>query len=193
MKKILSLVIAAFVVVLSGCQSGDSGNPKEVLSQFFNALSKKDVTEAKKYATKDSDGMLSMMEMGMNMSNMQNEHSDKMLEMMQNVEMGNEVINGDKATVTVKDKKSGESANFLLKKEDGKWKVAFDMATLMDMANQKMKEQGIGNMDSIKERMNEGMDSMNAANPDMQKKMDEAKKMMDSAKKMMDKWNENAL
>ena len=184
---ILSLVIAAFVVVLSGCQSGDSGNPKEVLSQFFNALSKKDVTEAKKYATKDSDGMLSMMEMGMNMSNMQNEHSDKMLEMMQNVEMGNEVINGDKATVTVKDKKSGESANFLLKKEDGKWKVAFDMATLMDMANQKMKEQGIGNMDSIKERMNEGMDSMNAANPDMQKKMDEAKKMMDSAKKMMDK------
>ena len=187
MRKSFLLTISMLAIILSGCQSGDSGNPKEVLTHFFNALSKKDVTEAKKYATKDSDGMLSMMEMGMNASNMQDEHSQKMLEMMQNVEMGNPVIDGDKATVTVTDKKTSENTDFVLKKEDGKWKVAFDMATLMNMANQKMKEHGMGNMDSLKEGMNKTMDSMNAANPDMQKKMEQAQKMMDSAKNMMDK------
>ncbi|MEO6836763.1 MAG: DUF4878 domain-containing protein [Ginsengibacter sp.] len=187
MRKLFLLAITMFAIILSGCQSGSSGNPKDVLTQFFKALSKKDVTEAKKYATKDSDGMLSMMGMGMNMNNGQNEHSDKMLEMMQNVKMSNPVINGDKATITVTDKKSGENTDFVLKKEDGKWKVAFDMTTLMDMANQKMKENGMGNMDSLKGVMNQGMDSMNAANPDMQKKMEQAQKMMDSAKNMMDK------
>lgn len=131
MKRILLLGIAAFAIAVSGCQSGGGGNPKEVLSQFFKALSKKDVDQAKKYATKDSDGMLNMMEMGMKMSgDMQNDHADKMFEMMQNVEMGDPVINGDQATVTVTDKKSGESTDFLLKKEDGNWKVAFDMSTL---------------------------------------------------------------
>lgn len=190
MKKFFLLGITTFVIVLSGCQSGSSGNPKEVLSQFFKALSKKDVAEAKKYATKDSDGMLNMMEMGMKMSgNMQNDHTDKMFEMMQNVEIGNPVINGDKATVTVKDKKTAENTDFVLKKEDGNWKVAFDMATLMDMANEKMKEHGMGNMDmdSMRQGMSEVMDSMNAAMPDMKDKMDHAKKMMDSAKNMMDK------
>ena len=120
MKKFLLLGIAALVITASGCQSGSGGNPKEVLSQFFKALSKKDVDQAKKYATKDSDGMLNMMEMGMKMSgDMQNDHADKMFEMMQNVEMGDPVINGDQATVNVTDKKSGESTDFLLKKEDG--------------------------------------------------------------------------
>lgn len=190
MKKFFLLGITTFVIVLSGCQSGGSGNPKEVLSQFFKALSKKDVTQAKKDATKDSDGMLNMMDMGMKMSgNMQNDHADKMLEMMQNVELGDPVINGDKATVTVKDKKTGENTDFTLKKEDGNWKVAFDMATLMEMANEKMKEHGMGNMDmdSMQQGMNGAMDSMNSMTPDMKDKMDQAKKMMDSAKNMMDK------
>ena len=190
MKKLIFFAITAFVVLLSGCQSGSGANPKEVLISFFNALTKKDVTTAKKYATKDSDGMLSMMEMGMNMSgNMQNDHTDKMFEMLENVQMGEPVIKGDEATVPVTDKKSGEVTNFLLKKENGAWKVAFDMATLSNMAAEKMKEHGMENMDmdSMNQKMNEAMDSLNKAMPDMKDKMDQAQKMMDSAKKMMDK------
>lgn len=181
MKKLILLSFTASVMILSGCQSGGSGNPKEVLSSFFSALAKKDVTTAKKYATKDSDGMLSMMEMGMKMSNnMQNDHEDKMIEMLQNVQMGEPAIKGDEATVPVTDKKSGEVTSFLLKKESGDWKVAFDMATLSNMAAQKMKDHGMdmGNMN---------MDSINAAMPNMKDKMEQAQKMMDSAKKMMDK------
>lgn len=180
MKKIFLFVITSFLLILSGCHTGGSGNPKEVLSSFFNALSKKDVATAKKYATKDSDGMLSMMEMGMKMSgNIQNEHEDKMLGMMQNMQLGEPTIKGDEATVPVTDKKSGEVTNFLLRKENGDWKVAFDMATLSNMATQKMKDHGMdmGNMN---------MDSLNAAMPDMKDKMEHAQKMMDSARKMMD-------
>jgi len=195
MKKYLLWGATAFVMILSSCHSGEGGNPKEVLSQFFNALSKKDVTLAKKYATKDSEGMLNMMEMGMKMSgNMPNDHADKMFEMLQNVQMDDPVINGDKATINVKDKTSGENTDFVLKKEDGSWKVAFDMATLSEMANEKMKEHGMGNMDmdSMNQQMNGAMDSMNSKMPDMKDKLDHAQKMMDSARNMLDKMDKNA-
>lgn len=181
MKKIFVIIIAAFVVILPGCKSGSGANPKEVLNHFFEALAKRDVNEAKKYATKDSEGMLSMMQMGM--QNMNNDHADKMMEMINNMQMGNATITGDKATVPVKDKKSGETTDFLLKKESGDWKVAFDMATLMDMANKKMKEHdlnGMGNTNGEDSaQMNESMDS---ANSHLKEKMDRARKLMDSLK-----------
>ena len=192
MKKIMVLAIAIFAIAVSGCQSSDSGNPKEVLTSFFNALSKKDVATAKKFATKDSEGMLSMMEMGMKMSaNTQNGHEDEMMEMIQNTEMGEPAINGDKATVNVKNKKSGENFDFVLKKEEGKWKVAFDMTTLMEMGQKSMKDHGMDmgseNMDSMKENMSKAMDSLNADMPDMKDKINHAQEMMDSAKKMLEK------
>ncbi|MEO8852565.1 MAG: DUF4878 domain-containing protein [Ginsengibacter sp.] len=147
MKRIILTTATLLLIIIAGCKSGTTGNPKEVLNKFFSALSKKDFDGAKKFATKDSDGMISMMQMGMqHMQGMNNSHSDKMLEMINNMNMGDAVINGDTATVTVTDKKSNESTDFLLKKENGDWKVAFDMSTLMEMANKKMKEQGSGNM-----------------------------------------------
>jgi|SRR5665213_2967767 len=154
MKKIFVIAATTILIILSGCQSGGSGNPKDVLHDFFTALSKKDFDGAKKYATKDSDGMISMMEMGMkNMQQMSSDHSDKMLEMINNMKMGDAVINGDKATITVTDNKSNESTDFLLKKEDGNWKVAFDMSTLMEMANKKGKEHGMDGVDSTQRNM----------------------------------------
>jgi len=181
MKKIIVIIIAAFVVILPGCKSGSGANPKEVLNHFFEALAKRDINEAKKYATKDSEGMLSMMQMGM--QNMNNEHANKMMEMINNMQMGDATIMGDKATVPVKDKKSGETTDFLLKKESGDWKVAFDMATLMDMANKKMKEHGMNGMGNMNgedsAQMNESLDSANAH---LKEKMGHAQKLMDSLK-----------
>jgi hypothetical protein len=162
MKKIIVLAVTVTVIILSGCKSAGRGNPKDVLHSFLTALSQKDFSKAKTYATQDSDGMISMMQMGM--QNMQNTndsgHADKMMEMINNMKMGDAVIDGDKATVSVIDSKSNEPTDFLLKKEKGDWKVAFDMSTLTEMANKKMKEHGmngLGNMDSA--QMREGMDS----------------------------------
>lgn len=167
MKKITVLAISVFLVVLSGCKSSGKGDPKQVLHSFLTALSNKDFSKAKTLATKDSDRMLSMMEMGMQqMQNMnQGGHADKMMEMLGNMKMGDANVKGDQATVTVTDTKSNESTDFLLKKEDGDWKVAFDISTLTDMANKKMQEhgmQGMGNIDSgaIRQRMDSMMNNM---------------------------------
>lgn len=149
MKKLLIASITFSLIIFAGCKPSVNGNPKEVLNKFFTALSKKDFDGAKKYATKDSDGMISMMQMGMqHMEGMDNSHADKMLDMINNMKMGDAVVNGDNATVTVTDEKSHESTDFLLKKEDNEWKVAFDMSTLMEMANKKMKEHGMSETDS---------------------------------------------
>ncbi len=167
MKKIIVLAVTVSVIILSGCKSAGRGNPKDVLHGFLTALSQKDFVKAKTYATQDSDGMISMMEMGMqNMQNMNKDgHADKMMELINNMKMGDAVIDGDNATVPVIDSKSNESTDFLLKKEKGDWKVAFDMSTLMEMANKKMKEHGMdgmGNMDSaqIKKGMDSAMNNM---------------------------------
>jgi len=159
MKKIIVLGLTVFAIILSGCKSTGKGDPKEVLHNFLTALSQKDFTKAKTLATQDSDGMISMMEMGMQSMQNANEggHADKMMEMINNMKMGSAVIDGDKATVPVIDSKTNESTDFLLKKEKGDWKVAFDMSTLMEMANKKMQEHGMQGLDSA--RIREGMDS----------------------------------
>ena len=137
MKKLFLASAIVAMAIMTGCHSG-GGDPKQVLMSFFTALSKKDISGAKKYATKESESMFSMLEMGMKMG------GDKMGDMEKydksKMEFGEAKIEGDKATVPVKDISSGESTNFILKKESGDWKVAFDKATMMQMGTDKMKE-----------------------------------------------------
>ena len=181
MKKIILSVLTTTIIILSGCKSG-GGDPKMVLSGFFDAMSKKDFTAVKKLTTKDSEGMLGMMQMAM--QNMP-DTSESMKFNKENLEMGNAVINGDMATVPVKEKTSGETTDFTLKKENGDWKVAFDKSTLMGMAQKKMKEHGMGGM--MKHGMNDSLG--NNSMPDMdsvsKEEMENAHKMMDSASKIL--------
>jgi hypothetical protein len=88
------------------------------------------------------------------------------------------------AKVPVKEKKSGETTDFTLKKEDGAWKVAFDKSTLMGMAQKKMKEHGTGDM-------GQGMsDSLRNLNGGTMPNMDSvSKEAMRRAQKMMDSVN----
>lgn len=184
MKQIISLFFIAFVLILSGCKSGGGGDPKTVLNHFFDALASKNIDEAKKYVTKDSEGMLGMVQMGMN--NMP-DSSKTMMYKKENMDMGDAVINGDRATVPIKDKKSGESTDFVLKKENGDWKVAFDKSTLMEMAQKKMKEH------NLDKQMNGALDSLHDSLKDIPKEEREhAQKLMDSAKHLMDQMNEKS-
>ncbi|MEO6894098.1 MAG: hypothetical protein ABI136_03625 [Ginsengibacter sp.] len=163
MKKVLVAAITISFIILSGCKSAGNGDPKEVLQNFLTALSQKDFTKAKTLATQDSDGMISMMEMGMQsmQNNSEDSHADKMMELVKNMSIGSATIDGDKATVPVTDSKSREATDFLLKKEKGNWKVAFDMSTLMNMASKKMKEHGVDmNSPEIREKMDSAMQNM---------------------------------
>lgn len=182
MKKIILSALAASFLFLAGCKSGDSGDPKIVLTKFFDAISKKNIDKAKKYVTKDSEGMMSLVQMGM--QNAEDKSNEMLNYAKDNIEFGTATIEGDKATVPVKDKKSGETTDFTLKKESGDWKVAFDKSTLMEMAQKKMKEHGMGNMkrgmnDSIEDMSKEDMQNIDSIKNDA---IERAQEMMDSAK-----------
>ena len=183
MKKLLFSFVSLAIIGMAGCKSS-GGDPQSVLNNFLDALNKKDMQEAKKYTTNDSQGMLSMIEMGMKSmpDSTKNEMYDK-----KNMEMSSPVIEGDKATIHVKDKVSGEGSDFVLKKESGDWKVAFDKGTLMNMAQDKMKEKGFDQQ--LPEGLKNGdfnMDSLQKALKEIpQEDMDRAKKMMDSVSKIM--------
>ncbi|MEO6948001.1 MAG: hypothetical protein ABI123_00105 [Ginsengibacter sp.] len=189
MKKLLLFLVPIIILASAGCKSITSDSPDAVLNHFLDALNKKDMQEAKKYTTKDSEGMLSMIEMGMKNipDSVKNETYDK-----KNMEMSSPVINGDKATIHVKDKKSGEGSDFTLKKESGDWKVAFDKSTLMNMAQDKMKEKGFDQkLPEGMEGEDFNMDSLqNALKNIPQEDIDKAKKMMDSVMKNMPKQNQ---
>lgn len=182
MKKIILPLFMGLLLIGIGCKSGPSGSdPRSTLLGFFQALSKKDIKEARKFTTKESESMLNMMEMGMQMGEKMKskEKSDEEFSKFdeQNVEIGEAKIDGDKAIVPIKNKKDGESTNMILKKEDGAWKVAFDKATMAEMAGEKMKERGVSsdavmdslshalqniNTDSLKEVMQKGLGALDS-------------------------------
>ncbi|MCS6973087.1 MAG: DUF4878 domain-containing protein [Cyclobacteriaceae bacterium] len=49
MKQLSLIILVAFTVILTGCKS----SPEDVVSSFFEAVDKGDVTKAKKYLSKD--------------------------------------------------------------------------------------------------------------------------------------------
>ena len=179
MKKILFAIVLLSTSFLFSCNSGGD-DPKAVLSQFFDALSKKDIAAARKLATEESKSMLDMMEMGMKMSNdsKETEKYDK-----SKMQFGDAKIEGDKAVVPVKELTSGETLNYTLKKEKGSWKVAFDKSSLMSMGMDKMGEKGTGAADSL----SQGLDELKNLNMDSLK--DGINKSLDSANKELKKLN----
>ena len=166
MKKIILSIAILLAFGVIGCKTNAS-DPRGVLMSFMDALGRKDIEGAKKYATKDSEAMLGMIQMGMSMA--PDSTKDKTYD-KNNMEFGEAKIEGDKATVPVKDKKSGETINYTLKKESGVWKVAFDKATMTEIGTEKMKEHG---MDMNK--MNNGMDSASKMLQDMSRMNDSTK------------------
>jgi hypothetical protein len=184
MKKLFAVLMAVSTLYLGSCNSG-AGDPKAVLNSFFDAMAKKDIAAARNLATAESKSMLDLMEMGMKMQD--NTMEDKTSEQFDKtkMEMGEAKIEGDKATVSVKEIKTGESINFVLKKEGGSWKVAMDMGTMMNMGAEKMKEQmNDEQMGNMKEEM-EKFKNMSADSLKMM--MDKGIQAMDSLKKAMEK------
>ena len=178
MKKLLmAIAVLCSTFFITSCNSG--GDPKTVLLSFFDALGKKDIEGARKFATADSKSMLDMMEMGMKMAK-DSKESDKYDKAK--MEFGEAKIEGDKATVPVKEKASGETTNFTLKKEGGSWKVAFDKSSMMQMGMDKMKEKGGGGLDSL----NQGINQMKNINMDsLNQTMEKGLKALDSAKDLL--------
>lgn len=128
MKKSTLLLALISFFIFWGCKNNN--DPKEVLSQFFDALNKKDIIKAKSLATESSQQMLDLMTS--DLTNDKNKEAGKYSK--DNLILSNVVINGETASVDVKDKSENNGTiTFLLKKEKGNWKVAFDKETIIGM------------------------------------------------------------
>jgi hypothetical protein len=133
MKRLLVILIANAAFLLAGCNSRGH-DPKLVLTDFFEAMSEKDISKARSLATSDSKSTLDLIEMAMRTSVGDNTFFD-----LGGKRFGEAVIDGDRAVVPVKEENSGVNLEYLLKKEDGSWKVAFDKNAFIDMGIEKMK------------------------------------------------------
>jgi hypothetical protein len=135
MKKIIAVIF--FAIIFIGCKSNDKiEQPNKVFSSFAEALSKKDLTKARELCTNESKTVLDFLEK--KSSNMKISSMDKFD--TSKVTFGEVIIDGDDAKIPIKDKESGVTVYFPLKKEDGVWKIAFDMKSLFDMSMETLKD-----------------------------------------------------
>lgn len=177
-RKMIVLLLIVTSLANSSCNNSSTGDPKQTLTAFFEAIEKKDMATARSLATADSKSMLDMWEKQMNTNLAESGKYDK-----QNIEMGDATIDGTNATVQVKEKTSGESVNFPLQKEGSDWKVSFSMGSIMKMGMDKMNEKGINLNDSL----GNVMEKLKGINLDsLQKEMKKSGKDWDSAAKILE-------
>ncbi len=133
MKRILLIGITGALLLATGCNSR-GGDPTLVLTHFFEAMYGKDIARARSLATSDSRPALDLIEMAMRTSVGENTFFN-----LAGKQFGEAVVDGNMAIVAVKEQNSGASLEYLLRKEDGSWKVAFDKNAFIDMGIEKMK------------------------------------------------------
>ena len=130
MTKYKTLLPIAIVLFIS-CGGGDS--PKSVAENFLKAMNKMDFETAKKYGSEDTGRLLDMMS-GFAQMIPDSAREEK------KVEIKDEIIDGDKATVTYTQSGEPGEQTLDLVKIDGKWKVA--------MSKDSMNGQDDGSLDS---------------------------------------------
>ena len=149
MKKIaiVTLMAGFFALLITGCKGKDKaagGDPKTVLTAFFEKMAKKDIDGAAKLCTKDSKGTMDLMKKGVEAAEKMKGKEGEVKEEddFKDMLVGDAKIDGDNATVSVTNTKKKETVEFPLKKEDGDWKVDFTMSTLMKMGMDAKKDKG---------------------------------------------------
>ncbi len=128
-----SFLLVCLLLTIFGCNSY-TGSPKESLLKFLDAMHSSNYTEAKKYATAESQGFLDMISLGGNESS--NVYKDK------TYEVSNIKVNGGEAKAEVYFS-PGTSVSFHLKNQHGEWKVNFNMSAILEMAKDVLKKEGM--------------------------------------------------
>lgn len=163
------LFIALIAVLFIGCSGGNqavseqTATPTETLKSFIEASKKKDVETIKKTLSKNS---LIMVERA---ANVQNTTVDQLFSREnpalpnETPEIRNEKIEGETASVEVKDQTGGyDTIPFV--KEEGVWKIAFD--TYQKSMMEKMRKE-MGNTENPQQQAN--TNQANRSKPDGEK------------------------
>ncbi len=177
MKRFISAQSFAFLTafVLLACNAGSTNNdPKEVAKNYFEAFKLMQLDEASKYATWESQSVLSLMKMGLEKTPIKTD--DLKAEFAKHtITYGEPVIKGDDATVSVSIDNS-PTTDLKLKKEDGLWKVDFNMNSLFNAGMEKMEQSGVSEKD-----IEEAKESLKRLNTDsLQGLLEQARKEIDS-------------
>lgn len=194
MKKIITGL--ALIMVLYSCNSGTNGSPKRTVAAFIEASKQGNIAEVKKYITKSDASLLEMGESFLAKldpngakdmkEKMSKEFKDKTKDAK--IEIKDEKIDGDNATVDVEFTHDGksESRPFSLMKEDGQWKISLLSTGMKNAGSNNPDAQGSMrsmNMDSLKGSISKGMEEFNKMNKDSLKKViDEGMKNMEKLK-----------
>lgn len=188
MKKIalITLMAGFFGLLLTGCKGKDKasgGDPKAVITAFFERMANKDNDGAAALCTKDSKGMMDLMKKGMEADKQKGKEA-KDDDDFKDIIVGDAKIDGNNATVAITNKKKNETVDFPLKKEDGAWKVDFTWATLMKMGMDASKDKGndlFKDENNTDTSLNELKDLINGDT--LKEKLDEMKKELKDAMK----------
>jgi hypothetical protein len=211
MKKLTNVFLLAGAIALLavGCKgkgAAAGGDPKTVITAFFEKMAKKDIDGAARLCTKDSKSTMDMMKKGMDAAEKMGEMKGKDdTEDFKDMVVGDAKIDGDDATVSITNKKKEETIEFPLKKEDGAWKVDFTMGTLMKMGMNEMNKQGKNpftdgingsdttSMDDAMDKAKEALENIKPEDLEKAKKAMENIKPQDieKMKEMMEKMKQN--
>ncbi|MGB7925508.1 MAG: DUF4878 domain-containing protein [Pyrinomonadaceae bacterium] len=124
----LSLTFALIILSATACQKSQGASPTATFRAFYEALKKKDVEAYKKSVSKNTLVLLEKRAKDMNRSlddYVKHEMDKPTTPPPENLETRNEKIDGEKATLEVKNTEGGwNTVPFI--KEDGQWKVAVE-------------------------------------------------------------------
>lgn len=113
--KLLGGALVAAVILFTAC-GGSGDSPKAVAQKFITALEDKKFDEASSVATDETKQAVKMIE---SFASMMPADAKK-----KEFEFGEEKIDGDKASVSYKEKGTDKDQTVNLVKKDGKWLVA---------------------------------------------------------------------
>jgi hypothetical protein len=123
--KLPLLIVAVCAFAVAGCDLLTKDSPTATFKTYVEATQKKDVAAIKKTLSAETLRMLE------GEAKMNNQTLDEMLRKDENAyaempETRNEKIAGERATLEVKNRKTGEWDTIPFDREDGKWKIALD-------------------------------------------------------------------
>ncbi len=129
-KSIALATALAIALVTIGCNRAGS-SPTATMQAYFEAMQKKDAEALKKTLSKGTLDMFEQFAKAQNPPKTLDEALKTGLSSTTNTgekmpETRNEKIDGDKATLEIKNDKTGQFETVPFVKEDGNWKIAFD-------------------------------------------------------------------
>ncbi len=141
-KTVIFILVALFVAACGA--SGDTFEPKTIIKEYVQALKEKNVEKIKATASTKTVKLFedAAKAQKKSLEEMIKENQPEIQPMLENPEIRNEKVEGDRATVEIKNPKDGNWSKLVFVKEENRWKIgAGEMLEDVQKEIEKMKEE----------------------------------------------------